>query len=311
MRDERARPNPAWARLPRQDSGEQGDPESFSCQAQCAPQALAGGLDCAPVAGRVYSERDAVDARIAWLVFDHSERRNAVTLEMWQRIPELAAELDADPEVRVVVLRGAGERAFVAGADISQFGAARTGGAADDYDRLNVRAFESLDAIGKPVIAMLHGFCVGGGVALALQADVRYSSSEAIFSVPAARLGLGYQLSGLDTLSRLVGPSRALEIFFTARRFSAEEAHGFGLLNGIFPATSLEDRVREIASGMADNAPLTLASVKRIVRELGRPASQRDLEGVEASIRRCFESEDYREGVQAFMEKRPPRFQGR
>ena len=259
----------------------------------------------------MYAQRDAADARIAWLVFEHPERRNAISLEMWGSIPKLAAELDADPEVRVVVLRGAGEQAFVAGADISQFGAARSGEAAGDYDRLNGRAFEALADIGKPVIAMIHGFCVGGGVALALQADVRYSSHDGVFAIPAARLGLGYQLAGLDTLSRLVGPSRALEIFFTARRFSAEEAQSFGLLNGIFPAEVLEERVREIASGMADNAPLTLASVKRIVRELGRPASQRDLEGVEASIRRCFESDDYREGVQAFMEKRPPRFQGR
>ena len=252
-----------------------------------------------------------MDARIAWLVFDHPERRNAVSLEMWQSIPELAVELDADPEVRVVVLRGAGEQAFVAGADISQFGAARSGDAAGDYDRLNGRAFEALAGVGKPVIAMIHGFCVGGGVALALQADVRYSSPDGVFAVPAARLGLGYQLAGLDTLSRLVGPSRALEIFFTARRFSAEEARGFGLLNEIFPAEALEERVREIASGMADNAPLTLASVKRIVRELGRPVSERDLEEVEASISRCFESEAYREGVEAVMEKRSPSFRGR
>ena len=271
----------------------------------------AGGLDCAPVAGRVYVERDPADARIAWMLFDHPERRNAVTLEMWQRIPELAAELDADPDVRVVVLRGAGEQAFVAGADISQFGAARTGDAAGDYDRLNGRAFEALGGIGKPVIAMIHGFCVGGGVALALTADVRYASPESVFAVPAARLGLGYQMSGLDTLCRLVGPSRAQEIFFTARRFSADEAHGFGLLNEIIPAESLEARVREIASGIADNAPLTLASVKCIVRELGVPAAERDMDAVTQSIRRCFESEDYREGVQAFMDKRPPRFQGR
>ena len=138
----------------------------------------AAGLDCAPVAGRVYVERDPADARIAWMLFDHPERRNAVTLEMWQRIPELAAEMDADPDVRVVVLRGAGEQAFVAGADISQFGAARTGDAAGDYDRLNGRAFEALADIGKPVIAMIRGFCVGGGVALALTAAVRYESTE-------------------------------------------------------------------------------------------------------------------------------------
>ena len=253
----------------------------------------------------------AIEGALGWIRIDHAERRNAISAEMWAQLADAAEKLDAEPAVRVLVIRGAGEIAFVSGADISEFESRRTGGpAAAVYENGTQRAFRALACVTKPVVAMIHGFCVGGGMATALAADLRYCADDAIFAIPAARLGLGYHAAGIEALSQLVGPSTAKEIFFTARRYRADEALRLGLVNAVFPKAELEARVRELVGQIAENAPLTVRSVKRIARELARDPAERDRAAIAESIQRCFDSEDYKEGVRAFMEKRKPRFQG-
>jgi len=260
------------------------------------------------MAGRVRTEKDGV---LGWIVFDHPERRNAITADMWRAIPDATRALAEDDAVRVAILRGAGEQAFVSGADISEFEEQRSGDGALAYEERNGRAFEALARFPKPLLAMIHGYCVGGGMALAIEADLRFAADDARFAVPAGRLGLGYPRRSLATLVRLAGPAIAKDLFFTARRFDAAEALRLGLLAEVVPKAGLEERVREVAGTIAANAPLTLRAAKRAIDDLGRDAEERDPEAVHEAIRACFHSEDYREGVRAFLEKREPRFRGR
>ncbi|RMD84031.1 MAG: enoyl-CoA hydratase [Candidatus Dadabacteria bacterium] len=260
------------------------------------------------MAGTVRAEKEGP---IGWLVFDHPERRNAISARMWEEIPEAIERLAEDEEIRVIVLRGAGEKAFVSGADVSEFSGDPLGPGADQYAGRAVAALEAIAGVDKPVMAMIHGFCFGGGVALAVRADLRYAADDARFCIPAARLGVGYHWAMLEPLIAAVGESMAKEILFTARRYDAGEALRMGLVNAVFPKAELERSVRMLAGEIADNAPLTVRTVKRVARELARPPAERSYEAIEASLRACFESEDYREGVAAFLEKRRPRFRGR
>ncbi len=260
------------------------------------------------MAGTVRLEKEGA---IGFLVFDYPERRNAISLGMWLEIPGVLARLAADADVRVVVVRGAGDVAFISGADISEFSRMRSGDGAREYDAANVRAFAALLDFDKPLIAMIHGFCVGGGVAIAITADLRYAAEDATFAVPAARLGLGYPPSGIETLVDVVGTSTAKEFFFTARRFNATEALARRLVTEVKPKADLDAYVRATATQISENAPLTLKSVKVVARELRKPASARDVEGVDRSVSDCYASRDYDEGVRAFLEKRPPKFEGR
>jgi enoyl-CoA hydratase/carnithine racemase len=249
---------------------------------------------------------------IGWMTFNNPERHNALSVEMRYGILEILEDFSADDAVRVVVMKGAGEKAFVSGADISQFEKQRASAEQQaEYAALSGRVEDAMHALEKPLIAMIRGYCLGGGLGVALNADIRVASEDARFGIPAARLSIGYPYGGLKKLVDLVGPSRTKEILFTAQRFTAAEAYEMGLINRVVAADALEQTVREMAAGMVQNAPLTLRATKRIVAEAVKDPADRDLAQCEALVKACMASEDYIEGRRAFMEKRKPAFTGR
>jgi enoyl-CoA hydratase/carnithine racemase len=248
---------------------------------------------------------------IATVTFSNPGKRNALTGAMRANLPGVLDALQADPDVRVVVLTGAGDKAFVSGADISEFGDMRTSpDARAEYDRAQAVINRSWTGLGKPVIAMIRGFCLGAGLLIALQADIRIGADDSQFAIPAARLGLGFGLAGVTALTNLVGPAGTAEILLSARRFTAAEALRMGLVNRVVAASDLREETMTLARAVAQNAPLTLAACKAAIRETGRSPGQRDTARVEAMIEACFRSDDYREGQRAFVEKRPPAFTG-
>jgi enoyl-CoA hydratase/carnithine racemase len=252
-----------------------------------------------------------VDGPIATVIFNNPEKRNALSGEIRAALPGVLAGLGDDPDVRVLVVTGAGDRAFVSGADISEFAQQRTSPEARaEFDGSMAAIGRAWAGLDKPVIAMIRGFCIGGGLLTALQADIRMAADDAQFGIPAARLGLGYGFGGVTALTSLVGPAWTAEILFSARRFSAAEAVRMGLVNRVVPGPELRDQVMTLAATIAGNAPLTIAAAKAAIREAARPPDRRDLARVEAMVEACFQSQDYLEGQRAFAEKRPPTFTG-
>lgn len=249
---------------------------------------------------------------VAHLVLNQPEKRNAICMEMWQGLGEILADFARDPEVRVVVVSGAGGKAFSAGADISEFKAHRSDATLRQaYDQAMHGAFEALSGLPQPSIAMIDGFCIGGGAEVAIECDILIASDQSKFAITPARLGLGYGFSDVERLVRHIGASRAIEILATARLFSAEEALAMGWINEVVPTAGLSARVEALAATIAGNAPLTIKAAKRIVKEVGKAPADRDLASCQALVEACYASADYLEGQAAFAEKRKPAFTGR
>ena len=262
-----------------------------------------------PLTSKMIAEKAGAVGR---LIFNNPARHNAVSLEMWEAVARIVEDFETDPQIRVIVVSGAGGRAFVSGADISEFKEKRaTEEAAAAYSRISEAARLRLQETAKPTIAMIRGYCIGGGVGTALACDMRIAAEGSRFGIPAAKLGLGYAYDGIKKLIDLVGPAYAREIFYTARQFSAEEALQMGLVNRVVPDDRLEPFVQEYCDMIAANAPLTVGSVKAIVREALKDESKRDLALCKRLVDECFASQDYAEGRTAFMEKRKPVFTGR
>jgi len=251
------------------------------------------------------------EAGVGIVTFNSPERHNAVSLDMWEATTRILDDFAADDEVRAVVLTGAGGKAFVSGADISKFASERASlEATRAYDVTTAAAFSSIYEFPKPTIAMIRGYCIGGGVGVASCCDLRICSDNSKFAVPAAKLGLGYAYAGLKRLVDVVGQSFAKEIFYTARQFDAQEAYAMGLVNRVVPAADLESYVKSITDMICTNAPLTIKAVKFTVGEILKDESKRDVARVDAMVEACFASRDYAEGRTAFMEKRKPVFTG-
>jgi enoyl-CoA hydratase/carnithine racemase len=251
------------------------------------------------------------DGGVGWMIINNPERHNAISLEMWEAALEIMAGFAADPSVRVMVITGAGGKAFASGADISKFKDERQEArAVAHYQETTQKAYATIQGMTIPTIAMVRGYCIGGGTAAAVCCDLRICNESAKFGIPAAKLGLGYGLNRARPLVDLIGPAYAKEMFFTGRQFDAREAERIGLVNRVVADDQLEATVQDLARTIADNAPLTVRCAKLVVGEALKDAQERDVAATERAVDACFKSADYKEGQAAFAEKRKPRFIG-
>ncbi len=246
------------------------------------------------------------------IVFNNPARHNALSVDMWGAVPPLLAQAAGDDRVRLVVFSGAGEKAFVSGADISQFEDQRAAKeAVKHYEALAEEALMGIYRFGKPTLACIRGWCIGGGVNVAISCDIRIAAQDAVFSIPAARLGLGYRYSALKNLVDLIGVGAAKDLFYTARRIDAAEALRLGLVTRTAAVEALPALLAEYTTSIAENAPLTIALAKAAAREVAKPEAARDLARLDAMTTACFDSADFKEGRDAFMQKRQPVFTGK
>ena len=248
---------------------------------------------------------------VGWIIFNQPAKRNAINDAMWRAIPPAMQRFDSDPEVRAVVFRGAGTEAFAAGADISEFEKVRSDkGAVAQYDDLLDQVLHSIQNSLKPSVAMIHGFCMGRGLEIAVACDLRYSGASGQFGIPAARLGLAYNVEGHKRLLETVGHAWAREIMFLGRRYGADEALAMGLVHRVLPDAELDRYVNDVIRTLCDNAPLAIANTKTILEEYVKSSGSPDAARMSVAIERCAKSSDYIEGRRAFMEKRKPQFKG-
>ena len=266
-------------------------------------------MDTVPSTDKMLSRRDGV---IGHIIFNNPERHNAVSLDMWDAMEEILTEFEADQDIRVLVLSGAGGKSFVSGADISKFEKER--GSAEAVAHYNARikiVYDRILQFPKPTIAMINGYCIGGGLNLGTVCDMRFCSAKSKFGMPAAKLALGYPFHSIQRLVSVIGAPAAKDLMFSARYIDAEEAFHVGLVHKLVPEEDLETFVADYATQIGNNAPLTIKAMKFIVGEVLKDPDARDIAACDDMVTACFSSEDYVEGRTAFMEKRKPMFKGK
>ena len=249
---------------------------------------------------------------IGIVTFNNPEKRNAMSLDMWEGLGQSLVELRDDPDVSVVILTGAGDKAFVSGADISQFEKTRHNAeASEEYSKRSAAQRALLADYPKPTIACIRGFCLGGGMQVAMLADIRLAAENSQFGIPAAKLGIAYGYDGLRNLVSLVGPSWARLIMYTGMRIDSAEAQRIGLVDRVLPDAELWEATLEIARSISGNAPLAIKAAKITIAQVLKDPNARDFDAIKDIGTACMDSEDFREGRRAFMEKRKPVFTGK